>query len=489
MLIPLKQQECTIGGLVDSFYEYLLKASSMFSDEEEYEEMFWRGYRAVKAYMKRNEWHVDVDMESGKMVGPFFHSLGAFWPGLKVMAGDVSEVGLPFIGELIGKAMSELNAISGFLSHVKFLPEAVNLQSSQILPERAGTRTEHGFANVKNVLTVELEDKMESFFLAETLKYLYLLFDPANPFNSEKYIFNTEAHPFPTWFTHFTERHPQTDPEEEDVFNEGLPEAPLDDTAYAGDAFDSVTTGFTHGKKSTKEKPAEAEVVVFSEKANDPFEIDTYNFASQKRAFMSSDVSKIFDAKPKAERKLTTEEEEQEKKDDENDRELMALLKSSRLLEEVAADQMFGKDRRDFFNRKLVELGADDHRKHKAPPPIRVGILKAEKERAQKRLQTAKDMGIYHKSLRTQIMNGSELPIKKKEKKKKKVQELKGSVGRYSDGVLKVPKSVIKSVDRGPSKGPSRARSKAIASLSVFGEGPGKKAKAKAKSKGKKKRR
>uniref|UniRef100_A0A7S3Q0Z8 alpha-1,2-Mannosidase n=1 Tax=Chaetoceros debilis TaxID=122233 RepID=A0A7S3Q0Z8_9STRA len=40
------------------------------------------------------------------------------------------------------------------------------------------------------------KDSMESFFLGETLKYLYLLFDPDSPVNfMEKHVFNTEAHP------------------------------------------------------------------------------------------------------------------------------------------------------------------------------------------------------------------------------------------------------------------------------------------------------
>ena len=36
---------------------------------------------------------------------------------------------------------------------------------------------------------------MESFFLAETLKYLYLLQEPHHPIDLRKYVFNTEAHP------------------------------------------------------------------------------------------------------------------------------------------------------------------------------------------------------------------------------------------------------------------------------------------------------
>ncbi|CAB3988280.1 ER degradation-enhancing alpha-mannosidase 2 [Paramuricea clavata] len=71
-------------------------------------------------------------------------------------------------------------------------------------------RTECGYATVKNIITYELQDRMESFFLAETTKYLYLLFDPDNflhgnaetldhslncTTHSQSYIFNTEAHP------------------------------------------------------------------------------------------------------------------------------------------------------------------------------------------------------------------------------------------------------------------------------------------------------
>jgi len=39
------------------------------------------------------------------------------------------------------------------------------------------------------------DDRMESFFLAETFKYLYLIQDPDQPIDLYKYVFNTEAHP------------------------------------------------------------------------------------------------------------------------------------------------------------------------------------------------------------------------------------------------------------------------------------------------------
>lgn len=40
---------------------------------------------------------------------------------------------------------------------------------------------------------------LSSFFLAETLKYLYLLFDDTDIIPLDKWVFNTEAHPLPTF--------------------------------------------------------------------------------------------------------------------------------------------------------------------------------------------------------------------------------------------------------------------------------------------------
>merc|ERR1712064_158392 len=76
------------------------------------------------------------------------------------------------------------------------------------------SRTKCGYATVKDVRDHALEDRMESFFLAETTKYLYLLFDKDNfihntgntatvlqtPYgecviDAGGYVFNTEAHP------------------------------------------------------------------------------------------------------------------------------------------------------------------------------------------------------------------------------------------------------------------------------------------------------
>eukprot|EP00928_Gymnodinium_smaydae_P098987 TRINITY_DN932_c1_g1_i1.p1 TRINITY_DN932_c1_g1~~TRINITY_DN932_c1_g1_i1.p1 ORF type:complete len:595 (-),score=144.26 TRINITY_DN932_c1_g1_i1:130-1914(-) len=50
----------------------------------------------------------------------------------------------------------------------------------------------------QRVLNIQRRDKMESFFLAETLKYLFLLFeDDERVLPLDEVVFNTEAHPFP----------------------------------------------------------------------------------------------------------------------------------------------------------------------------------------------------------------------------------------------------------------------------------------------------
>ena len=76
-----------------------------------------------------------------------------------------------------------------------------------------------GAAGVNFLTVMNLSDRMDSFYLrfvfvfnlsfkqyhfnclcynSETLKYLYLLFDEDNEFNTG-YVFNTEAHPFPLY--------------------------------------------------------------------------------------------------------------------------------------------------------------------------------------------------------------------------------------------------------------------------------------------------
>ena len=61
-------------------------------------------------------------------------------------------------------------------------------------------RTDAGYAALKDVRTMEQRDSMESFVFAETFKYYYLLFAPADTLDFDGVVFNTEAHPLRrTW--------------------------------------------------------------------------------------------------------------------------------------------------------------------------------------------------------------------------------------------------------------------------------------------------
>jgi mannosyl-oligosaccharide alpha-1,2-mannosidase len=60
-----------------------------------------------------------------------------------------------------------------------------------------------GYAAVQDVMVDQHAsdsnslDRIDSFFYAETLKYLYLLFSPRSLLPLDQYVLNTEAHPLP----------------------------------------------------------------------------------------------------------------------------------------------------------------------------------------------------------------------------------------------------------------------------------------------------
>lgn len=56
-------------------------------------------------------------------------------------------------------------------------------------------RTPSAFAALSSVKTMTQRDDMESFFFAETMKYLYLLLAAPDRIDLSKTVFNTEAHP------------------------------------------------------------------------------------------------------------------------------------------------------------------------------------------------------------------------------------------------------------------------------------------------------
>jgi len=62
-------------------------------------------------------------------------------------------------------------------------------------------KARYGYAAIRDVRhnPGQQRDDMESFWAAETLKYLFLIMAPRSTLSMTEYVFNTEAHPFRRW--------------------------------------------------------------------------------------------------------------------------------------------------------------------------------------------------------------------------------------------------------------------------------------------------
>ncbi|KAK1273522.1 putative alpha-mannosidase I MNS5 [Acorus gramineus] len=209
-----------IGAGVDSFYEYLLKAHILFG-RDEFWNMFHSAYVAVQKYFRHGPWYHEADMRSGKATYWQLTSLQAFWPGLQILVGDVSAANSSHreffhVWEMFG-VLPERYLLDQEMLHPteKYYPLRPELAESTFYLYQATkdpwylevgesimnslnkyTRVEGGYASIRDVKTMILEDHQHSFFLAETCKYLYLLFNDSFLAN-ENYIFTTEGHPLP----------------------------------------------------------------------------------------------------------------------------------------------------------------------------------------------------------------------------------------------------------------------------------------------------
>ena len=61
----------------------------------------------------------------------------------------------------------------------------------------SSVQVEHGYAGLRDVRKAppKHDDTQQSYFLAETLKYLYLMFSDPDTMSLDEWVFNTEAHP------------------------------------------------------------------------------------------------------------------------------------------------------------------------------------------------------------------------------------------------------------------------------------------------------
>ncbi|KAG7223889.1 hypothetical protein INR49_015145 [Caranx melampygus] len=210
-----------VGAGIDSYYEYLMKAYILLGDNV-FLERFNIHYSAIMKYISQPPLLLNVHMHNPTVsVRSWMDSLLAFFPGLQVLRGDLKP------------AIETHEMLYQVTKQHKFLPEAFTtefrvhwgqhllrpefaestyylykatgdpyyLRVGQSIVEKlnAYARVPCGFAAVQDVRTGAHEDRMDSFFLAEMFKYLYLLFSEKSqlPIDIDDYIFTTEAHLLP----------------------------------------------------------------------------------------------------------------------------------------------------------------------------------------------------------------------------------------------------------------------------------------------------
>ena len=209
-----------IGGAIDSYYEYLLKCERLFGDRQ-CGEMYRASIQAVNRFVADETpgalWYGRVDMRTGDRTGTTFGSLHAFLPGVLAMGGDVERArrlqdsafrmwtlhgiepeALDYRTMTVTRAgyqlRPEIMESAYILSHYTKDPKYLEMGRTMFRGLQQYCRTDAGYTVLRSVVTKEKGDLQHSFLLAETLKYLYLLFAP-DALDFDTVTFNTEAHP------------------------------------------------------------------------------------------------------------------------------------------------------------------------------------------------------------------------------------------------------------------------------------------------------
>ncbi|XP_026677052.1 mannosyl-oligosaccharide alpha-1,2-mannosidase IA-like [Diaphorina citri] len=241
------QSHISMGALGDSFYEYLLKAWIQSNKEDtEGLKLFDDAMAALMTHTMRRSQKKGLlyfsDMKLDRLEHKMDH-LGCFSGGMFGLAAHTRPN-----SELFNKYMDVAKGITNTCheayiqtaTHIGScgLPNSIALASldnghgvlsfsvsqNRALEKHCGTeygytgigfltsdfesfymalekhcRTEYGYTGIKNVYqeNPQQDDVQQSFFLAETLKYLYLLFSDDSLLPLDQWVFNSEGHPLP----------------------------------------------------------------------------------------------------------------------------------------------------------------------------------------------------------------------------------------------------------------------------------------------------
>ncbi|KAI1436801.1 glycoside hydrolase family 47 protein [Xylaria sp. CBS 124048] len=247
-----------IGAGIDSFYEYALKTHILLSGHElpnqtiphhnaredwldpnrlytplsdkdnspdAFLEAWHHGHAAIKRHLYSDIHHphyINAHLSTGSPHTFWIDSLGAYYSGLLTLAGELEEaIETHLLYTALWTRYSALperwsvrdGNVEGGLGWWPGRPEFIEstyhlyratrdpwyLYAGEMVLKDITRRcwTACGWSGLQDVRTGEKSDRMESFFLGETAKYLYLLFDADHPLNKldASYVFTTEGHP------------------------------------------------------------------------------------------------------------------------------------------------------------------------------------------------------------------------------------------------------------------------------------------------------
>ncbi|KAF2801661.1 seven-hairpin glycosidase [Mytilinidion resinicola] len=228
-----------IGAGIDSFFEYAVKSYILLSglpfdadqsnvhSPEAFLDAWNEAHAGIKRHIYRGSMYqhphyVQVDLYTGAMRAFWIDSLSAYYQGLLTLVGELDEaIETHLLYTALWTRYSAMperwSTASGnienglrwwggrpeFIESTWYLYRAtqdpwylhVGEMTLRDIKRRCWTRC--GWSGLQDVRTGEQSDRMESFFLGETAKYLFLLFDPTHPLNTldAPFVFTTEGHP------------------------------------------------------------------------------------------------------------------------------------------------------------------------------------------------------------------------------------------------------------------------------------------------------
>ncbi|KAJ5734155.1 hypothetical protein N7493_002941 [Penicillium malachiteum] len=244
-----------IGAGIDSFYEYAFKSHVLLSEGERppfdkkspwsvlddyylpltndqhspdaFLQVWEDSHTSINRHLYRGEGYqhphlVVGDVLTGATRAFWIDSLSAYYPGLLALDGKLDEAiqihllttavwtrfsGLPERWNVatgdIDNGLSWYGGRPEFIESTYYIYQATRdpwyLHVGEMVLRDIKRRcwTKCGWAGLRNVQTGEMIDRMESFFLGETAKYMFLLFTPEHPLNKfdAPWVFSTEGHP------------------------------------------------------------------------------------------------------------------------------------------------------------------------------------------------------------------------------------------------------------------------------------------------------